>query len=126
MDCAFAWNLPGSGRQSSLARVMSVQAASWLSRNIWRLIAPRLGRQKRALAILELACPEKSLGERKAIAGALAPELAPDRLPAALNGQVPQPRAFRTGFLEIACRRDLLAVDRDDDVSLLHSDSRGG
>src|SRR6202042_1760181 len=33
--------------------------------------APRLRRQKRALANLELAFPEKSLGERKAIAAAM-------------------------------------------------------
>jgi Kdo2-lipid IVA lauroyltransferase/acyltransferase len=39
---------------------MPVQTASWLSGKLWRLIAPRLGRQKRALANLELAYPEKS------------------------------------------------------------------
>ena len=54
-----------------VARAMPVQLASWLSGNIWRLIAPRLGRQKRALANLALAFPEKSLGERKAIAAAM-------------------------------------------------------
>jgi Kdo2-lipid IVA lauroyltransferase/acyltransferase len=54
-----------------LARAMPVQTASWLSGNIWRLIAPRLGRQKRALANLEFAYPEKSPGERKAIAAAM-------------------------------------------------------
>jgi Kdo2-lipid IVA lauroyltransferase/acyltransferase len=54
-----------------LARAMPVQAASWLSGNIWRLVAPRLGRQNRALANLKLAYPEKSLGERKAIAAAM-------------------------------------------------------
>ena len=48
-----------------------MQAASWLSGKLWRLIAPRLGRQKRALANLELAYPEKSPGERKAIAAAM-------------------------------------------------------
>ena len=40
-------------------------------RKPWRLIAPRLGRQKRALANLELAFPEKSPGERKAITAAM-------------------------------------------------------
>jgi KDO2-lipid IV(A) lauroyltransferase len=40
-------------------------------RKLWRLIAPRLGRQKRALANLELAFPERSPGERKAIAAAM-------------------------------------------------------
>jgi KDO2-lipid IV(A) lauroyltransferase len=54
-----------------LARAIPVQAASWLSGNIWRLIAPRLRRHKRALANLELAYPEKSLGEREAIAAAM-------------------------------------------------------
>ena len=55
----------------ALARAMPVQAASWLSGKIWRLIAPRLGRQKRALANLELAYPEKSPAERTAIAAAM-------------------------------------------------------
>ena len=54
-----------------MARAMPVQTASWLSGNLWRLIAPHLGRQKRALANLELAFPEKSPGERKAIAAAM-------------------------------------------------------
>ena len=54
-----------------MARALPVQTASWLSGNLWRLIAPFLGRQKRALANLELAFPEKSPGERKAIAAAM-------------------------------------------------------
>jgi KDO2-lipid IV(A) lauroyltransferase len=54
-----------------LARAMPMQAASWLSGKLWRFIAPRLRRQKRALANLELAFPEKSLAERKAIAAAM-------------------------------------------------------
>ncbi len=54
-----------------IARAMPVQAASWLSGKLWRFIAPRLGRQKRALATLELAFPERSPGERKAIAAAM-------------------------------------------------------
>jgi KDO2-lipid IV(A) lauroyltransferase len=53
------------------ARAMPLQVASWLSGKLWRLIAPRLERQKRALANLELAFPEKSPGERKAIAAAM-------------------------------------------------------
>src|ERR1700735_2046367 len=52
-------------------RAIPLQVASWLSGNLWRLIAPRLRRQERALANLELAFPEKSLGERKAIAAAM-------------------------------------------------------
>ena len=54
-----------------IARAMPLQVASWLSGKLWRLIAPRLSRQKRALANLELAFPEKSPGERKAIAAAM-------------------------------------------------------
>jgi KDO2-lipid IV(A) lauroyltransferase len=54
-----------------IARAIPLQAASWLSGSLWRLIAPRLKRQKRALANLALAFPEKSLGERKAIAAAM-------------------------------------------------------
>ena len=54
-----------------IARAMPLQAASWLSGKLWRFVAPRLSRQKRALANLELAYPEKSPGERKAIAAAM-------------------------------------------------------
>jgi Kdo2-lipid IVA lauroyltransferase/acyltransferase len=54
-----------------IARAMPVQAASWLSGKLWRLIAPRLSRQTRALANLELAYPEKSPRERKVIAAAM-------------------------------------------------------
>src|SRR6202453_2182565 len=54
-----------------MARAIPLQLASWLSGNLWRLIAPRLRRQGRALAHLELAFPEKSIGERKAIAAAM-------------------------------------------------------
>ena len=54
-----------------IARAMPLQVASWLSGKLWRLIAPRLSRQKRALVNLELAFPEKSPGERKAIAAAM-------------------------------------------------------
>ena len=54
-----------------IARALPVQVASWLSGKLWRLIAPGLRRQKRALANLELAYPEKPLVERKAIAAAM-------------------------------------------------------
>jgi Kdo2-lipid IVA lauroyltransferase/acyltransferase len=54
-----------------VARAMPLPTASWLSGKLWRVIAPHLSRQKRALANLELAFPEKSLGERKAIAAAM-------------------------------------------------------
>jgi len=54
-----------------IARAIPLQAASWLSGKLWRFIAPRLSRQKRALANLELAYPEKSPPERRAIAAAM-------------------------------------------------------
>ena len=54
-----------------VARAIPVQTSSWLSGKLWRLIAPRLSRQKRALANIELAFPEKSPAERKAIAAAM-------------------------------------------------------
>lgn len=54
-----------------VARAIPVGVASWLSGKLWRLIAPRLRRQKRALANLELAFPEKPLAERRAIAAAM-------------------------------------------------------
>jgi Kdo2-lipid IVA lauroyltransferase/acyltransferase len=53
------------------ARAIPVEVASWLSGKLWRLIAPRLRRQTRALANLELAFPEKPLAERTAIAAAM-------------------------------------------------------
>ncbi len=55
----------------AVARAMPLQAASWLSGKLWRLIAPRLGRQKRALANLERAFPEKGPEERRAVAAAM-------------------------------------------------------
>jgi Kdo2-lipid IVA lauroyltransferase/acyltransferase len=54
-----------------IARLMPLDAASWLSGKLWRLIASRLHRQKRALANLALAFPEKSVEEREALAGAM-------------------------------------------------------
>jgi Kdo2-lipid IVA lauroyltransferase/acyltransferase len=54
-----------------IVRAMPLQVASWVSGKLWRLIAPRLSRQKRALANLELAYPEKSPRERAAIASAM-------------------------------------------------------
>jgi Kdo2-lipid IVA lauroyltransferase/acyltransferase len=54
-----------------IARAMPVQVASWLSGKLWRFVAPRLGRQNRALANLKLAYPEKSPDERTAIAAAM-------------------------------------------------------
>ena len=60
-----------SGSLSSLRAPSPLQAASWLSGKLWRFIAPHLSRQKRALANLELAYPEKSPPERRAIAAAM-------------------------------------------------------
>ena len=50
---------------------MPLEAVSWSSGLAWRLIAPRLYRQERALRNLELAYPELSFAERKRIAGAM-------------------------------------------------------
>jgi len=55
----------------AIARALPLQAASWISGKLWRLIAPRLDRQTRALANLEHAFPEKAPEERKAIAAAM-------------------------------------------------------
>jgi Kdo2-lipid IVA lauroyltransferase/acyltransferase len=55
----------------ALARAIPLQAASWLSGKLWRLIAPHLGRQKRALRNLAIAFPEKSVEQRHAIAAAM-------------------------------------------------------
>src|SRR5260370_26439578 len=56
-----------------------------------------------------------------------AAEAAADRVAAALNRQVPKPRSLGAGLFEVAGRRDLLSVDGDDDIALLHADlSRGG
>src|ERR1700727_2596603 len=56
----------------------------------------------------------------------LTAEFSADYLPAALDGQIPQPRAFRAGLLQLARRCDLLAIDGDDDVAFLHADLRRG
>jgi Kdo2-lipid IVA lauroyltransferase/acyltransferase len=56
---------------AALARATPVQAATWLSGKLWRFVAPHLIRQKRALANLEFAYPEKSPRERQAIAAAM-------------------------------------------------------
>jgi Kdo2-lipid IVA lauroyltransferase/acyltransferase len=53
------------------AHALPLETASWLSGKLWRLIAPLLYRQKRALANLALAFPEKSLGERRQIAAGM-------------------------------------------------------
>jgi Kdo2-lipid IVA lauroyltransferase/acyltransferase len=53
------------------ARAIPLQMASWISGKLWRLIAPHLRRQARALANLDRAFPERSAGERKAIAAAM-------------------------------------------------------
>ena len=50
------------------ATALPLEAVSWSSGLAWRLIAPRLHRQERALRNLELAYPELSQAERKRIA----------------------------------------------------------
>jgi Kdo2-lipid IVA lauroyltransferase/acyltransferase len=53
------------------ATSLPLEAVSWISGLAWRLIAPRLHRQERALRNLALAYPELSEAERKRIAGAM-------------------------------------------------------
>jgi Kdo2-lipid IVA lauroyltransferase/acyltransferase len=53
------------------ATSLPLEAVSWSSGLAWRLIAPRLHRQERALRNLALAYPELSDAERKRIAGAM-------------------------------------------------------
>ena len=52
----------------TMARALPLETASWLSGKLWRLIAPRLRRQKRALANLTLAFPNMSPAEHTRIA----------------------------------------------------------
>ncbi len=53
------------------ATALPLEAVSWSSGLAWRLIAPRLHRQERALHNLKLAFPELSEAERRRIAGAM-------------------------------------------------------
>src|ERR1700751_4531825 len=53
------------------ATAMPLEAVSRTSGALWRLIAPRLYRQERALRNLKLAFPERSDAERERIAGAM-------------------------------------------------------
>ncbi len=50
------------------SQALPLETASWLSGKLWRLIAPRLYRQKRALDNLALAFPDMPLQERKKLA----------------------------------------------------------
>jgi KDO2-lipid IV(A) lauroyltransferase len=54
-----------------VARALPLETASWLSGYLWRVIAPRLRRQKRALANLARAFPDMSLSERTSLAAAM-------------------------------------------------------
>ena len=53
------------------ATALPLEAVSWSSGLAWRLIAPRLHRQERALRNLKLAYPELSDAERKRIAAGM-------------------------------------------------------
>lgn len=53
------------------ATALPLEAVSWSSGLAWRLIAPHLHRQERALRNLELAYPELSLQERRRIAAGM-------------------------------------------------------
>ena len=50
------------------ARALPLETASWLSGRVWRLVAPHLYRQKRALANLALAFPDMPLAQRTKLA----------------------------------------------------------
>lgn len=53
---------------AGLVRALPVETASNLSAALWRLVAPRLSRHRRALGHLALAFPEMSEAERDAVA----------------------------------------------------------
>ena len=53
------------------ATALPLETASWASGRAWRLIAPRLHRQERALRNLALAFPELSDAERRRIAAGM-------------------------------------------------------
>ncbi|HSV00865.1 MAG TPA: lauroyl acyltransferase [Roseiarcus sp.] len=53
------------------ATALPLEAVSWSSGLAWRLIAPRLHRQERALRNLELAYPDLSHAERRRIAAGM-------------------------------------------------------
>ncbi len=56
---------------AGIMRALPVETASQLMGLVWRTIAPRLHRQKRAMANLARAFPEKTESERRAIALAM-------------------------------------------------------
>ena len=56
---------------AAIIRALPLETASRLSGAGWRLIAPRLSRQKRALANLAIAFPDMPLAEREGIAAAM-------------------------------------------------------
>ena len=55
----------------AISRALPVETASWLSGKGWRLVAPLLSRQQRAIANLSHAFPEKSPDEIKTLAAAM-------------------------------------------------------
>jgi KDO2-lipid IV(A) lauroyltransferase len=56
---------------AAFAGALPLEAASAASGWVWRTIAPRLPRQRRALENLRLAYPDKSLAERERMASAM-------------------------------------------------------
>ncbi|THD43206.1 MAG: lauroyl acyltransferase [Bradyrhizobium sp.] len=56
---------------AALAAALPLEVASSLSGRLWRLIAPRLSRHRRALDNLALAFPDMSLAERQRVALAM-------------------------------------------------------
>ena len=67
-DLRYRLEYAGFRLAEGVARAMPIESASWLSGKLWRLIAPHLYRQERALANLALAFPEMPLPERKKLA----------------------------------------------------------
>jgi KDO2-lipid IV(A) lauroyltransferase len=56
---------------AAIIRALPLETASRVSGTAWRLVAPHLSRQQRALANLAIAFPEMSLPERQRIAAAM-------------------------------------------------------
>ncbi len=63
----------GLGLAVACLGVLPIEAASWLSGQVWRRLGPGIGseRHKRALQNLAIAFPEKSTAERAALAAAM-------------------------------------------------------
>jgi Kdo2-lipid IVA lauroyltransferase/acyltransferase len=79
-DLLFRLEYAGFRVLQAAATALPVETASRHSGTAWRLIAPRLYRQERALKNLALAYPEMSMEERKKLAAEMWEDLGPGRL----------------------------------------------